>query len=397
MNTELPSVPQGPCTLGIEEEFQIVDPRSRELRPKADPIWKRCREHLHNSQEIQKEFHLSQIESASTVCGSMDEVRKELIRLRSELLRSADSEANWIIAAGTHPFSHWANQPLTPNSRYHDLAYEFQQLAWEQVIFGCHVHVGLEDADLGLEVMNRCRAYLPIFLALSANSPFWLGEDTGYASYRMELWTRWPLAGPPMHFQNKAEYDECVQGLIAGGMLEDASKIYWDIRLPTRFPTIEFRITDVCTSIDNAVMLAGLIRGVSQQAYFEAKEGVPYKPVRHELLRAAIWQAARFGIEGELIDLEGEGRKPAYQLIERALEYARPVLEAFGDWEEISQLVGKTLVEGNGAIRQRKVFQKRGEMLDVVDFLAEETARETEFLLNVSEVTGESSSAQAMK
>jgi len=362
-------------TIGIEEEYQIINPETRELRPRADRVLHAAQEAL--GDEVQRELHLSQIETASPVCRTLADVRAELVRLRGEVIAAAARNGDRIAAAGTHPFSHPGDQPVTPKSRYQGILSTYQALAHELVIFGCHVHVGLDDPEAAVQVMNRARLWLAPLLALGSNSPFWIGQDTGYASFRAELWARWPMAGQPGVFASRTEYDALVETLVAAGAIEDASKIYWDLRLPARVPTVEFRVTDVCLTIDEAVMIAGLARALTRTCYEDAMRDAPFPPARPELLRAAHWRAARYGLTEQLIDVAAARCVSAPELIDSLLGFVRPALEEAGDWDEVSAIVRQTLERGTGAERQRAAYQRRGRIEDVVDFVLEETARGT--------------------
>lgn len=359
-------------TLGVEEEYQIIDPETRALRSRGQRVLKAAQQTL--GDEVQPELHQSQIETATPICQTLSEVRAELARLRGEIIAAAQADGNTIAAAGTHPFSHWEEQRITPKPRYRGLVHDFQQLAREQVIFGCHVHVGLADPEDGVAVINRARVWLAPILALAANSPFWQGDDTGYASFRTELWGRWPMAGPPLLFADRAEHDRLIRALVATGSIEDMTKVYWDIRLPEKVPTVEFRIADVCQTIDEAVMVAGLARALARTCREQAGRNEPFPAARPELLRAAHWRAARYGLDADLIDLAGERAVPAAELVEALLAFVRPSLEAFGDWDEVSALVRETLGRGNGATRQRRAFERTGRLEDVVDAIVAETA-----------------------
>ncbi len=363
-------------TLGVEEEYQIVGPQTRQLKPRSKPVLHQAEHAL--GELVQHEFHASQIEIATPVCRTLGDVRVQLVKSRKALIDAAALDGDRIVAAGTHPLSQGTAQDITPKPRYRDMAEDYQQLARELVIFGCHVHVSLGDPELALSVMNRARVWLTPLLALSANSPFWAGRDTGYASYRTELWVRWPMAGPPLPFESRAEHDALVQSLVETGSISDATKIYWDIRLPQRIPTVEFRVLDVCARLNEAVMLAGLIRGLVKTCYEEARQDKLWERTRPELLRAAHWRAARYGLEGELIDILGRRSVPAPELVQTLLDKVRPALEDNGDWKEVSSSVAETLEHGNGAMRQREVYQRNGKMEDVIDYLIAETARGTE-------------------
>lgn len=362
-------------TLGVEEEYQIISAQTRELRPRAGRLLPDAQRTL--GDEVQNELFLSQIEIATPVCETLNDVRADLVRSRRALIEAAQRDGDRIAAAGTHPFSHWDAQTVTPKKRYQGLAAGFQQIVRELIIFGCHVHVGLAERELAVPVMNRVRVWLAPLLALSANSPFWLGEDTGYASFRTELWSRFPMSGPPQLFENKAEHDRLVAALVATGAIADGTNIYWDVRIPERVPTIEFRAADVCLTVDEAVMIAGLTRALVRTAYEGAKRGAPFPAARQELLRAAQWRAARFGLGADLIDVAGERAVPARDLVHALLAHVRPALEALGDWDEVSTLVSDTLARGNGADRQRAVYARTGRIEDVAEFIAAETEKGT--------------------
>jgi carboxylate-amine ligase len=242
-------------------------------------------------------------------------------------------------------------------------------MAEEQVVFGFHVHVGLSDREAAVRTMNRARAWLAPLLALSANSPFWMGEDTGYASYRTQVWGWLPTAGPPGHFASLAEHDAVVQSLVATGGAMEASQVYWDIRLPQKLATVEIRVCDVCTSMDEAVMLAGLSRALVRACHEAAEEERPYFEARPEILRAAHWIASRYGLDAKLVDVEAGRLVPAREVVEKLLTFTRPALEEHGDWEEVSAHVSNTLERGNGARRQRRTYERTGSLEDVVDTL----------------------------
>jgi carboxylate-amine ligase len=362
-------------TLGVEEEYQIVDPETRELRSAGGRVVERARPEAGEG-DVTAELMASQVETVSPVCRTLAEVRAEISRLRRAVIRAA-GEGGRIVAASTHPFSHWRDQVVTPKERYRVLIEAYQQLAQEQLVFGFHVHVGIKDRESAMRVMNRLRVWLAPLLALSANSPFWIGEDSGYASYRTQVWGRFPVSGPPGLFASRAEHDALVEALVRTETVEDATKIYWDARLPEKTDTIEVRVADVCPRIDEAVMLAGLSRALVRSCFERDGREEPYPAARPELLRAAHWRASRYGLEGELVDVE-EGRVvPAGYEIQKLLDFARPALEELGDWDEVSAVVRETLKHGNGATRQRAAYGRTGRLESVVDMLAEETARGT--------------------
>jgi carboxylate-amine ligase len=360
-------------TIGVEEEYQIINPRTRELASKSGKLVDTNQEDAQHLQDLLYEMHRCQIEIATGICHTLSEVRQELTQARRTAMLAAQKHGLAIASAGTHPFSRWQNQKVTPKDRYRNLDAELQQLIREMVTFGCHVHIGMADREAAVAVVNRARIWLPTLLSLTANSPFWLGRDTGYQSYRMELLCRLPTAGPPPHFRNYNDYRALIQQLIDTDITNDPTKIYWDIRLSERFPTVEFRVADVCSTVDEAVMLAGLIRALTQTCYQDFKAQKPYPEIRSELLKAAMWQAARYGIQGELIDFSALRPVAATESIHTFLHYLRPMLEQQNVWEMIAQQVQTILTHGNNAQRQQQIYQTSGSHQAVVDYLMERT------------------------
>jgi glutamate---cysteine ligase / carboxylate-amine ligase len=363
-------------TLGVEEEYQVIDPKTRALCPGAEDVLRRARRTL-GEDRVVPELRASQLEVLTPVCRTLSEVRGELSRLRWGVIRAAEEAGVRIAAASTHPFSHWQDQPITAGERYEKILDRERRMAEEQVVFGFHVHVGLSDREAAVQTMNRARLWLAPLLALSANSPFWMGEDTGYASYRTQIWGWLPTAGPPGPFSSLAEHDALVESLVATGGAMEANQIYWDMRLPQKLETVEIRVCDVCSSIDEAVMLAGLCRALVRTCHKGAEEEKPYPEVRPEILRAAHWVASRYGLGADLVDVEAGHLAPAKEVIEKLLAFTRRALEEHGDWKEVSVLVGDTLKKGNGAVRQCQVYERSGKLGDVVDALIEDTAKGT--------------------
>ncbi len=362
-------------TLGVEEEYQIVDVKTQGMSSRGDDVLRRAREVL--GAGVGPELLVSQIEVMTPVCHTLAEVRSEILRLRRGVIEASAAEGSRIVAASTHPFSHWGEQEITPKERYRGIVDKFRQLAEEQLSFGFHVHVGLEDREAAVEVLNRLRPWLAPLLALSANSPFWLGEDSGYASYRTQVWGRFPTAGPPGPFASLAEHDALVEALVESGGVSDAAGIYWDARLPQKLETVEIRVADVCSKVDEAVMLAGLSRALARTCHERAEREEPYPNARPELVRAAHFVASRHGLDADLVDVEARQAVPARLMIEKLLAFTRAALEEFGDWEEVSSLVGETLAGGNGARRQRRAYERAGRLEEVVGILIKETAQGT--------------------
>jgi glutamate---cysteine ligase / carboxylate-amine ligase len=362
-------------TLGVEEEYQIVDVESRGMSPRGKDVLRRAREVLGGG--VAPKMLVSQIEVMTPVCRTLAEVRSELLRLRRGVIEASAAEGSTIVAASTHPFARWGEQEVTPKERYEGIVDRFRRLAEQQLSFGFHVHVGLKEREAAVEVLNRLRPWLAPLLALSANSPFWLGEDSGYASYRTQVWGRFPTAGPPAPFASLAEHDALVEALVESGSVPDAAGIYWDARLPQELETVEIRVADVCTKVDEAVMLTGLCRALARTCRERAEREEPYPNARPELVRAAHFVASRDGLDADLVDVEARRAVPAREMIGKLLAFARPALEEFDDWEEVSSLVGEALGGGNGASRQRRAYGRAGRLDDVVEMLIEETAQGT--------------------
>lgn len=373
INERIVILPPAGYTIGIEEEFQIIHPGTRELNPGVHHILPAMDV---PAEQVQSEIYQSMIETATPVCHTLEEARSELVRLRRLVIAAAEEKGVRLGAAGTHPFSHWRDQDLTPRPRYHTTTRHFQQIGRELLIYGCHVHVAVPSRRMALEVINRARVWLAPLIALAANSPFWLGNDTGYASFRTEVWSRFPMSGPPGVFVSYEEYEQLVKQLAATGVVSDPTRIYWDLRIPANKPTVEFRATDVCLTVDEAVMIAGLCRAIVRTCADAAEHNEPVPLARAELLRCASWKAARYGMEGELIDVADGGRpRPAAEVVGALLDFARDALEAHGEWEEVTALVTESLRKGTGTRRQREVYWRTGRLQDVVDYVVAETRR----------------------
>ncbi|HEV8116220.1 MAG TPA: glutamate--cysteine ligase, partial [Acidimicrobiales bacterium] len=324
--------------------------------------------------QVQPELSTSQIEVETTVCHTLDEVRHELGRLRAEVTTAAAQAGSWVAASGSHPFADWREQPITQKDRYLELDRSFRLLAWELLICGCHVHVAVEDPEDAIGVIDRCRPWLPTLLALSANSPFWQGVDSGYCSYRTQVFDRLPVTGSPPILGSRCAYDRLVEELVVTGSMADPTRLYWDVRPSARFPTVEFRICDVALTIDEAVMAAGLVRALVRTCHAQAAAGDPVPPVHPEVLRSARWRASRDGLDGELVDLGAGRARPAAEVVEALLAFVRGDLEDAGEWDEVSALVTQTLALGNGAHRQREVVERTGSLVELVGWIASETS-----------------------
>jgi carboxylate-amine ligase len=341
-----------PMTLGVEEEFLLIDAHTGALVPRSPAILDRAVPIL--GDRVQPELNECQIEVASLVATDLDELGADLRYLRSSLAQTTGEMHTAIAPLGTHPFSSWRDQRVNSSlDRYRDMEDAYQVVARQQVICGCHVHIGFDDADMAVAVMNRSRTWLPVLLALSANSPFWSGSDSGFASYRTQVWQRWPTSGMPPTLRDRAEYDAVVQELASIEAIEDATFMYWYVRPSDRYPTLEFRVCDVCLDVEDTITIAGLVRALAWTSARDEAEGVAMSPRSREALDAAMWHAGRYGIESTLIDPLLPLTRPAGEVVDVFLDHVADGLDAHGDREQVVDGVRRIFARGNGAMQQR--------------------------------------------
>jgi len=357
-------------SLGIEEEFQLIDPRTRGLRSHVQPLIEKGEGIL--KEQLKPELHQSVIEVGTNICRDIGEARREVVALRSELATLARKHGLTIAAAGTHPFSHWKDQKITASPRYKEIIDDLQQVARANLIFGLHVHVGIEDREVAIHVMNAARYFLPHIFALSTNSPFWQGRNTGLKSYRSKMFERFPRTGIPDYFSSLAEYENYIKLLIKTNCIDNGKKIWWDIRMHPFFNTLEYRICDVPMRADETIALAALIQAVTATLHGLIQRNLGFRLYRRLLLNENKWRAARYGIQGKLIDFGKQAEVATTTLIGELLEFVDDVVDELGSRREI-EYVQEILRMGTGADRQLEVWQQSNDLKAVVDHVVEET------------------------
>jgi carboxylate-amine ligase len=358
-------------TLGVEEEFQITDPVTRELRSHVQEILDEGM--LVLKERVKPEMHQSVIEIGTGICKNIQEVRQDVGELRTEIIRLAKKNGMRVASAGTHPFSNWADQKIFPDPRYDSVVQEMQQLARANLIFGLHVHVGISDRTLAFQIMNESLYFLPHMLALSTNSPFWLGRNTGLKSFRTKVFDRFPRTGMPEHFETPAEFDEFVRVLVNTNCIDNGKKIWWDVRPHPFFETIEFRVCDVPMRLEETVTLAALFQAICVKLYRLRLQNLGFRRYRRALILENKWRASRYGIDGKLIDFGKEVEVPFRSLVAEMLEFVDDVVDELGSRKEV-EAVNWILDNGSGADRQLRVYEASGgDLKKVVDYICEET------------------------
>lgn len=358
-------------TIGIEEEYQTVDPVTRDLRS-----------HIHAEiiekgkmllqERVKAEMHQSVVEVGTSVCNNIKEAKEEVKKLRHDMIMLARENGLRLASAATHPFADWRVQEIYPDERYKNIVEDMQLVARANLIFGLHVHIGVEDRETAIQMMNHARYFVPHILALSTNSPFWLGMNTGLKSYRCKVFDKFPRTNIPDYFASWGEYESFVKLLIKTGCIDNAKKIWWDIRPHPFFNTIEFRICDIPMRVDETIALAALIQATVAKLYklYEANQG--FRLYRRALIMENKWRAARYGLNGKMIDWGKQTQVPVRELILEYLAFVDDVIDELGSREEIAY-VHKILEMGSGADRQIRVFEETGDLKKVVDYIIEET------------------------
>jgi carboxylate-amine ligase len=351
-------------TVGVEEEFLLVDPESGRPRAVGGAVLAAETRDAENGARMTAELQREQVETGTQPCATLHELGAELRATRAAAAAAAARVGVDLAPLATSPLA--VEPTLSPSPRYEAMARRFGMTASEELTCGCHVHVAIASAEEGVAALDRIRPWLAPLLALSANSPFWQGADSRYASYRSRVWARWPSAGPYEPFGTAERYREIIVAMRATETLLDEGMVYFDARLSRHHPTLEVRVADVCLEVDDAVLLAALVRALVQTAVDAWRAGEPPATVRTELLRLASWRAARSGLEDALVDPTTWRPAPAAEVLDRVVEHVGPALEAAGELTAVRELLGAVLTRGTGARRQRAAWERTGDMAAVV-------------------------------
>jgi len=351
--------------VGVEEELLLVEAGAHRPAPVAEDVVARSpRDRPGGDRLVEHELKREQVEIGSPATTSMADLHAELVRLRRAAAETAAARGSTVVAVATSPER--SEPSTTPDPRYERLTAEYGLLARQQLVCGQHVHVGTASRAEGVGVLDQLRGWLPVLTAVSANSPYWQGQDTGYQSFRSVLWGRWPTAGPTEVFGTVAAYDATVAELLESGTVLDDGMIYFDARLSVHYPTVEIRVADVCTDVRDAVLVAALARALVDTAASRWQAGEPAPPIRTVLLRAAAWRAARSGLAGELVDPRTGKPVPGWQLVGELVELVGPALDRAGDAQLVADGLARLRAHGTGADRQRAAFAARASLRDVV-------------------------------
>jgi carboxylate-amine ligase len=366
------SLLDGQFTLGVEEEFQIVDSQSGELRSYISKLLDDGKAVLR--ERVRAELHQSVVEVGTGICKNVHEVRSELTEMRLELDRLARKGNMNIVAAGTHPFSDWKSQEITPNPRYEVIVQDLQDIARGNLIFGLHVHVGIKEKQTAIALANQLRYFLPHLLALSTSSPFWLGRATGQQSHRTMIFKRFPRTGIPPEFESYSQFMEYVDLLIRTNCIDNGKKIWWDVRVHHVFDTVEIRICDMPTSLTQELSIVALIQALVAQLYLMLRRNQSWRHYMSPLLEENKWRASRYGIRGKLIDFGQQQERPFSELLEEMIAFVSEASDMLGTSDEVAG-VRRILKEGTSSERQLEIFKNTNDPRAVVQWLIEETMR----------------------
>ncbi len=353
-------------TLGVEEEYMVIDPKTRELKSHEQKIVQEG--HKIIKDKVKAEMHQAVVEVGTDICKDIEEAYKDVATLRGTISQIAGDLGLAMGAAGTHPFSHWDSQLITDHVRYHQIVNELQEAARSNLIFGLHVHVGMMDRKLAIHIANSARYFLPHVYALSTNSPFWEGRLTGYKSFRTKVFDKFPRTGIPDYFESIEAYDNYVNLLIKTNCIDNAKKIWWDLRVHPFFDTVEFRICDVPMTIMETIAIAALFQALCAKLYKLRNSNLNFIMYQRALINENKWRAGRYGLDGTLIDFGKETEVNTRLLILELLDFVDDVVDDLGSRPAISY-VSKMLENGTGADRQLKIYKETNDLIKVVDYI----------------------------
>ncbi len=354
-------------TVGVEEEYMVLDPVTKELKSHEQKIVQEGQKVIKD--KVKAEMHQAVVEVGTDICQDVDEAFRDVSTLRTTIAGIADSLGLAMGASGTHPFSHWESQLITDHVRYSEIVNELQEAARSNLIFGLHVHVGMETREMANHIANSTRYFLPHIYALSTNSPFWEGRSTGYKSFRTKVFDKFPRTGIPDAFESIEAYDNYVKLLIKTNCIDNAKKIWWDLRVHPFFNTVEFRICDIPMTVDETIAMAALFQAVCARIYMLRSKNLNFMQYSRPLLNENKWRASRYGIDGYLIDFGKEEEVNTRALIYELLDFIDPVLDHLGSRHRV-QYVHKILENGTGADRQLAVYEQSRNLSSVVDYVS---------------------------
>lgn len=370
MSITNPDSPDFAFTIGIEEEYQVVDPQTRELRSYITQILDRGQTILR--EQIKPEMHQSIVEVGTHPCRTIAEARAEVTRLRGTIAGLARAHGLTIVAAGTHPISSWMHQEITDMDRYKGVVNEMQDLALQLLIFGMHVHVGMPNSNTAIELMNVARYFLPHLLALSTSSPFWMGRNTGFKSYRAAVFSNFPRTGIPPSFSSGSEFEQYINLLMKTGSIDNGKKIWWDMRPHPVFGTLEYRVCDIATRVDECIALAAIMQAIIVKLYRMFEDNTTFRVYRRAIITENKWRAQRYGIQGKLIDFGKRQEVDAKAIIHEFVAFVDDVVDELGSRHEVEYIL-KIVENGTSADRQLAIFHETNDLKAVVDNLILET------------------------
>jgi carboxylate-amine ligase len=352
-------------TVGVEEEYMVLDPSTRELKSHEQRIVQEG--HKISKDKVKAEMHQAVVEVGTDICKDVEEAFIDVSTLRKTISGIADGLGYTIGASGTHPFSHWESQLITDHARYNEMVNEFQEAARSNLIFGLHVHVGMENREMAIHIANSARYFLPHVYALSTNSPFWEGRHTGYKSFRTKVFDKFPRTGIPDHFENIQAYENYIALLVKTNCIDNAKKIWWDIRVHPTYNTVEFRICDIPLTVHETIAITALFQAICAKLYQLRSKNLNFMMYSRALLNENKWRASRYGIDGNMIDFGKEKEINTRILIYELLDFVDDVVPHLGSRHAINY-VHKILEKGTGADQQLKVYKDTNSLVEVVDF-----------------------------